>query len=184
MAQSGDSSQASTARPSIASLDGKIAIVTGSSSGIGRAICIAYASAGAHVVCADMTPVPSTFETSSTPTHEYLNADFPASTSGKPRAIFAQCNVTNSSEVAAAVAAAVSTFGRLDIQVNNAGVAAGSGARTHEMSEESFDTSLAVNCKGVWLCCKYALAQMMKQDPLPNGAGDRGWSTYLVTNLR
>ena len=158
--------------PTIASLEGKIALVTGSSQGIGRAICIAYAAAGAHVVCADMRPEPSKSESSPAPTHELLNTDYHATTD-KPRSIFATCNVTKSEDVKGAIAKAVDTYGRLDIMVNNAGVSAGTGLRCHELSEESFDTSIAVNCKGVWLGCKFAIAQFLAQEP--HVSGDRGW---------
>ena len=173
MAQNGSNGHTLTVPPTIASLEGKIALVTGSSQGIGRAICVAYAAAGAHVVCADIRPEPSKSESSSTPTHELLNSQNPTSGSGSSRAIFVNCNVTKATEVQSAVAKAVETYGRLDIMVNNAGVAAGTGLRCHELSEESFDTSIAVNCKGVWLGCKYATAQFLAQEP--HVSGDRGW---------
>jgi NAD(P)-dependent dehydrogenase (short-subunit alcohol dehydrogenase family) len=60
---------------------------------------------------------------------------------------------------------AASHFGRLDIMVNNAGIFPGLHTMLDE-SEEVFDSAMAVNAKGVWLCCKYAIVQMLTQEPL------------------
>jgi NAD(P)-dependent dehydrogenase (short-subunit alcohol dehydrogenase family) len=76
----------------------------------------------------------------------------------------------------------VAWAGRLDILCNFAGVLAdhadGGPARCHTLATELFDQTLAVNCRGMWLCCKYALTQMMRQEPREaNARGERtrGW---------
>jgi NAD(P)-dependent dehydrogenase (short-subunit alcohol dehydrogenase family) len=77
-------------------------------------------------------------------------------------AAFTRCDVAKSAEAEALVAAAVNAFGRLDGAYNNAGVA-GKIARTADDTEENFDHIMAVNLRGVWLCMKYEIIQMVKQ---------------------
>ena len=120
----------------IASLDNKVALITGASTGLGRAIALAYAAAGAYVVSADLTPDPASAPIveatqieldHKTPTVELVNNRWPASdpkgnTQGRgKRAAYVKCDVTDESSVKNAVAFTVDTFGRLDIMVNNAG---------------------------------------------------------------
>ncbi|KAE8137965.1 hypothetical protein BDV38DRAFT_270985 [Aspergillus pseudotamarii] len=151
------------------SLHGKIAIVTGSSGGIGRAISLKLAGVGAVVICGDIQEkVPgdkvSTHETiiQSGGTAEYVMLD-----------------VTEAEQVESAVQHAVQKFGRLDIMINNAGVAleANSPKPIWDFSQEIWTRDVAINSTGVFLGCKYASAQMIKQDPLP--CGDRGWILNL-----
>lgn len=172
----------------IGDLTNKIALITGGSSGFGRAIAQAYAAAGAYIVSADLTPNPpktpildNTMKASgmdmATPTVDLVNARFPSKTQ-VPRMMFVQTDVTSSASVEAAVAFTVQNYGRLDIMVNNAGISAavnsgGQSARTHEQAEAMWDKDMAVNGKGVWLGIKHAVAQMLKQEPHPSG--DRGW---------
>ncbi|TVY44461.1 putative oxidoreductase [Lachnellula occidentalis] len=147
-------------------LQSRVAIVTGSSSGAGRAIALALASEGASVVCSDLIPElrPGGYETETAPTHEVITR------TGK--AIFKRADASLPQDVEALVAAAVAEFGRLDIMVNNAGIFCGQN-RIADESVEAFDKTIAVNTRGPFLGMKYAIAQMMKQEPRPTG--DRGW---------
>lgn len=114
-------------------LTNRIALITGASSGLGRAIAQAYAGAGAFVVNGDITPKPPVTphyaETMKargdnldilTPTVDLVNKNFP-SKDGKPRAVYVECNVLHPESIEAAVKAAVDQYGRLDIMVNCAG---------------------------------------------------------------
>src|SRR4029077_7503443 len=85
------------------------------------------------------------------------------------KAVFVQADVQYASQVENLVTRTVSEFGRLDIMVNNAG--GGVGPHTIiNVPEEKYDVLMAINIKGVWLCCKYAIAQMLKQEPLETGS--------------
>ncbi|KAJ5923156.1 hypothetical protein N7454_008401 [Penicillium verhagenii] len=150
----------------ILNLAGRVAIVTGSSSGLGRAIALALASEGASVVCSDITPDlrPGGYENDNASTHEVI------ARAGK--AVFKKADSSSAEEMEALVQAAVTTYGRLDIMVNNAGVFCGQH-RLAEEPVEAFDKTMGVNSRGVFLGMKYAIAQMIKQEPLPSG--DRGW---------
>ena len=176
----------------ISDLSGKVALITGASSGLGRAIAEAYAATGAFVVSADLTPDPpegllragakeQPEAKRSSSTVDLLNQEFPAHGS-LPRAIFVRCNVTDAASMQAAVTATVQQYGRLDIMVNNAGTCSvlktamyrnGGLCRLHEVEDEVFDKDMAINARGVWLGTKYACAQMLSQTP--HASGDRGW---------
>jgi NAD(P)-dependent dehydrogenase (short-subunit alcohol dehydrogenase family) len=130
-------------------LNGKVTLVTGAASGIGRAAAIAFAREGAKVLVADMT------EDAGRETVKLVN-------DAGGEAAFFKCNVARAAEAEALVAATVKTFGRLDGAFNNAGVA-GKIARTADDTEENFDLIMAVNLRGVWLCMKYEIQQMVKQ---------------------
>ncbi|KAK2763119.1 hypothetical protein FQN54_009754 [Arachnomyces sp. PD_36] len=160
-----------TSAPPAKRLDGKVAVVTGAASGLGRAICLLFATHGARLVCADLRPTIDTERTGGDPeiaTHEVIQQR-------GGQAIFVKSDVTQSDQVAAVIAKAVERFGQLDIMVNNAGVniESLSPAPIHEASEDLFDKTMAINTKGVFLGSKHAIAQMIKQEPHPSG--DRGW---------
>ena len=178
-------------------LQDRVAIITGSSSGLGRAISLAYTAEGAHVVCSDLQPHPRqspktaaevadyAYDTSSTPTHELIIKN-------GGRAIFVKCDVGVEQEVEALVIAAVKEYGKLDIMVNNAGWAPESSITTeiplrcHDMPTEIFDKTLAINTRGVFLGCKYACKQMLKQRMVKSEAEleeDGGWIVNLASIL-
>ncbi len=131
------------------SFDGKVALVTGAAGGIGRAASLAFGRAGASVVVADLSAEGG-----------QQTADLIRAAGGK--ALFVQTNVAIASEVGAMVAAAVAEFGRIDCAFNNAGI-----EEEHlplgESEEAVFDRIMVVNVKGVWLCMKYQIRQMLKQ---------------------
>jgi len=104
------------------SLQNKVAIVTGSSSGIGRAISLAYAREGARVICADLQPL-SRFEASGDE-DETRGATHDRITEAGGEAIFVKVDVTVAEQVEELVKTAVRTYGRLDIMLNNAGIGA------------------------------------------------------------
>jgi NAD(P)-dependent dehydrogenase (short-subunit alcohol dehydrogenase family) len=135
-------------------LNGRTALVTGGGNGIGRATAVAMAREGAQLAVADYE-LEAARETVG-----LINA-------AGGQAVACGGDVTRSADVAAMVQAAVAAYGRLDCAFNNAGVAGhqvGSvNQRTAEWSEESFDRMIAVNLKGVWLCMKHELEQMLAQ---------------------
>ncbi|TLD22439.1 hypothetical protein PspLS_08142 [Pyricularia sp. CBS 133598] len=154
-------------------LANKVAIITGASSGIGRATALLLAREGAAVVCSDIRQGPPTVPDGSggISTHEEIRR-----LGG--RAVFVPCDTSDSGQVQALIKSAVAEFGRLDIMFNNAGVGKEGEKYPHTMvweyDEDDFDATMAVNVKGVFLGCKYAAAQMKDQEPLVPG-GDRGW---------
>jgi NAD(P)-dependent dehydrogenase (short-subunit alcohol dehydrogenase family) len=130
-------------------LDGKIAIITGAGSGIGRATANIFAREGARLLIADIVADAGI---------ETLRGLKDAGA----EANFMKVDVSKSDEVEAMVAKAVETYGRIDCAFNNAGIE-GEGALTHKCSEENWHRVLAINLTGVWLCMKAEIAQMLKQ---------------------
>jgi NAD(P)-dependent dehydrogenase (short-subunit alcohol dehydrogenase family) len=128
---------------------GKVALVTGGASGIGRASAVAFAREGAKIVVADVG-VEGGEET----------ARRIKQTGGD--AVFVRTDVSKAAEVEGLLQRVVETFGRLDFAHNNAGVA-GADAATADCTEENWDHTIAVNLKGVWLCMKYEIPQMLEQ---------------------
>lgn len=139
-------------------LEDKVAIVTGASSGFGRAIAKAFGAEGAKVVCSDMRPEARDggYESDiNIPTDEAIRK-------AGGEAIFVKCDVTKVGEVKALVEAAVKEYGKLDIMMPNAGVFAGMG-KIHEKTEEQYDFTMNVNLRGVWNADQQAIIQFLKQ---------------------
>jgi NAD(P)-dependent dehydrogenase (short-subunit alcohol dehydrogenase family) len=125
-------------------MDGRVALVTGAASGLGRACSVALGAAGASVVVAD------------------VDADGGAETVGlvDGPAEFVATDVTDPDAVAAMVGHAVERFGRLDAAVNNAGTT-GTGAPVADYSLEDWNRTLALNLTGVFLCMKHEIPAML-----------------------
>ncbi len=130
-------------------LDGKVAIVTGGSRGIGRAVAIALATAGAKVVINYAGNVVAAEEVKAT-----IEA-------AGGQAIIVQADVANDEAVAAMIKQAVDTFGRIDILINNAGITRDN--LLMRMKEEDWDAVINTNLKGVFMCSKAVSRVMMKQ---------------------
>ena len=77
--------------------------------------------------------------------------------------MFVHADVSRADDVAALVDATVKAYGRLDCAYNNAGIEGYFGGRLHEYPEDTFDRLMDINVKGVWLCLKYEIPQMLKQ---------------------
>ncbi|MEM7428650.1 MAG: SDR family oxidoreductase [Pseudomonadota bacterium] len=133
-------------------LQNHTAIVTGSSSGIGRAIAALFAREGAHVLLADIVPEHRHGDEST--------LDLIRNAGGS--AEYLKTDVSVWDEVEAAVNRVVSGHGRLDIMVNNAAI--GDGGRLTETTEALWEETMAVNLKGVFFGCKAAALQMLTQD--------------------
>ncbi len=128
---------------------GKVALVTGASSGLGLATALGFAEAGAAVVLADINTEP-------------LGAVVDALTSKGHRAISVACDVRDEAQAAAMVGAAATAFGRLDFAYNNAGILGPMCDMTEETAE-GFDEVNAVNLRGVWTCMKHELLRMREE---------------------
>lgn len=125
----------------------KVAIVTGGSFGIGRATALAFAKRGAKVIVVDWKENAETL-------------DLIKKSGGE--ALFMKCDVSKDSEVKAMVEKTMATFGRLDYAFNNAGIEGAQG-NTQDCTEENFDKTIGVNLKGIWLCMKYEIPEIIKQ---------------------
>jgi NAD(P)-dependent dehydrogenase (short-subunit alcohol dehydrogenase family) len=130
-------------------LEGKVALVTGGTSGIGRETAVLFAKAGAKVVVAGRR------EPEGKETVELIRA---AGGDG----LFLKADVSKASEVEALIQKTVEKFGRLDAAFNNAGIE-GVWVPLIKQTEEDWDRTIDVNLKGVWLCLKYEILQMLKQ---------------------
>ncbi|MAG31725.1 MAG: short chain dehydrogenase [Deltaproteobacteria bacterium] len=145
--------------------DGRAALVTGAGAGIGRAIALALANEGASVVVADIA-VDGGEETL-----RLIEED-------GGRAIFVATDVSQPEQVQALVTATVDTYGQLDCAFNNAGIARESQLFLADTPLEIFDQIIDVNLRGVFLCMKYELQQMLSQGgggAIVNTASTMAW---------
>jgi len=129
--------------------EGKVALVTGAASGIGRGSAQAFAKEGASVIVADVTEDGG---------HETVKLIEDAGGQAK----FVGTDVSKAAEVEALVEQAIATFGRLDYAHNNAGVL-GTARPAHEVEEANWDRLLSINLKGIWLCMKYEVPHMLEK---------------------
>jgi len=130
-------------------LEGKVGLVTGGTSGIGRETAVLFAKAGVKVVVAGRR------EREGNETIELVRA-------AGGEGLFEKADVSKASEVEALIQKAVERFGRLDLAFNNAGIE-GVWVPIVRQSEEDWDRTININLKGVWLCLKYEIKQMLKQ---------------------
>ena len=129
-------------------LQGKVVLVTGGGSGIGRGTSILLAKQGAKLMIADYVPEGAE-----------RTVKMIKESGGEASCIAADVSVTQQVEMM--VSKTVETYGRLDCAFNNAGIE-GKMADTAVYPEEVFDRIMAINLKGVWLCMKYEIPQMLK----------------------
>ncbi|MFO7697863.1 MAG: SDR family oxidoreductase [Anaerolineae bacterium] len=130
-------------------MEGKVALITGGSKGIGRATALAFAREGAKVVIADIA-VEKCADTAKKITDD----------GGEAHCI--ETDVSKTNQVRALIDEIVTLYGRLDYAFNNAGIE-GKQAPTVESTEDNWDLVIDINLKGVWLCLKYEIAQMLRQ---------------------
>lgn len=155
-------------------LEGKVAVVTGASRGIGRSIALKLADEGAKVVV--------NYSGSQAKAEEVVAAI----QENGGEAIAVQASVSKTEEVSALMDAAVKTFGSLDILVNNAGITRDN--LLMRMKEDEWDDVLDTNLKGVFLCTKAVTRQMMKQragriiniSSIVGVAGNAGQANYVA----
>jgi NAD(P)-dependent dehydrogenase (short-subunit alcohol dehydrogenase family) len=133
-------------------LSGKVALVTGSGAGIGRAAALKFAQEGAKVVISDVNAVGG-------------NETVGLVKEKGGDAIFVTADVAKAADVEALIAKAVDSYGRLDCACNNAGIE-GKIVPLVEQSEDNFDRVMSINAKGTFFCLKYEIEHMLK-----NGGG-------------
>jgi len=145
-------------------LNDRVVLLTGGATGIGQAIALDMAAAGATVAIGD------------------TNAEGGQATAGEirgagGRASFRACDVADPEQVSALVDGAVADFGRLDVLVNDAGISGGS-RRLHELDIDAWDRTIAVNLRGTFLCARAAIPHLLRSQ---HGAMINIASTYGIT---
>jgi NAD(P)-dependent dehydrogenase (short-subunit alcohol dehydrogenase family) len=147
-------------------LPDRSAVITGAGSGVGRATALRLAREGARVVCADLR-------------EDWAKQTARLVEQAGGRALPLRCDVCSEDDVAAAVAAAVASFGRLDVMFNNAGIAGFRAGRVfEECTGADFGRLIDVNLRGVFHGCKHAVAQLKRQ-----GAGGAIVNTGSIAGM-
>jgi glucose 1-dehydrogenase len=139
-------------------LQNRVAVVTGGSSGLGRAMALRFADEGARVVVGDVTSEPRE------------GGETTASLLGD-RGMHIDTDVSKAADVDRLVSAAVEQYGRIDVMVCNAGISGRYSKSLLETTEEDWDAIMDVNLRGVFLCCKRAIGEMVEQDPIGETRG-------------
>jgi NAD(P)-dependent dehydrogenase (short-subunit alcohol dehydrogenase family) len=129
--------------------EGQVALITGAAAGIGKAAALAFAEAGAKVGLCDLK-----VKEGEELAHSIEKAG--------GQVIFVKVDVSRTADVERFVEKVVGTYGRLDAAFNNAGIE-GQLATTADCTEENFDRTLSVNLRGVWLCLRAEIRQMLRQ---------------------
>jgi NAD(P)-dependent dehydrogenase (short-subunit alcohol dehydrogenase family) len=127
----------------------KVVLITGAATGFGKLLAHKFAQEGAALILADVNT-------------EGGNAVARTIGISGGRVVFIECDVSNTENVQNMVTKGIEAFGRLDICINNAGIAGNAlRTRTHEFEEETWDKVMNINAKGVWLCMKYQLPHLL-----------------------
>jgi NAD(P)-dependent dehydrogenase (short-subunit alcohol dehydrogenase family) len=144
--------------PSTGRLEGRVAVVTGGASGLGRAIALRFAGEGAFVVVGDIRRDP---REGGAPTAELMGE----------RGLVLEADASRWDDIDRLVETAVGRGGRLDVMVCNAGISGRYSKPLLETTEDDWDAIVGVNLRGVFLCCKRAVQQMLGQEPAGEARG-------------
>ena len=136
-------------------MDGMVAIITGASRGLGRAIAKEYASEGAKVVVSARRDSPTGLPGTAIETAEQIRAE-----GGEAMAL--TCDVTNEEQVMHMVGQTIDVYGKVDVLVNNAGVMV-LGKGLPDIMPDEWDQSVETNLKGTYLCCRAVVPTMIEQ---------------------
>jgi NAD(P)-dependent dehydrogenase (short-subunit alcohol dehydrogenase family) len=142
-------------------VEGKTIAITGASSGLGRAMALRFAAEGAHVVCADVREDP---REGGAPTVDVI-------AEAGESAEHIHADASRWDDIDRLVTTAAARTGRLDVMVNNAIVAGPHSKGLLETDEDDWDAIMAVGLRGVFLCCKRAVQQMLTQEPVAEARG-------------
>ncbi len=131
-------------------LDGKICVITGAGSGIGREAALLFAGEGASLVVADV------MANAGEQTIDLVNK-------AGGTAVYTRVDVTKADEVEAMAAFAVDTYGKINVLFNNAGINNPSDDfLIADLSEEVWEEKISINLKGTYLCCKYVIPKLLQ----------------------
>jgi NAD(P)-dependent dehydrogenase (short-subunit alcohol dehydrogenase family) len=133
-------------------LDGKVCFVTGGASGMGRVAAAMFCAEGARVAVADVNA--EACETAALAARKEV--------AGRGDAFAVPCDVTRDADVKRAIAATVDRYGELHVLYNNAGIMMAEDGSVVDTEEWVWDRTLAVNLKGIYLCCKHGIPELIR----------------------